>query len=101
MRVKARLEILWIYLRTGILYGPGEVHALWRRSNMREQRFRSVVGRLPTLEEIKPVIDKQLWYREVLHRDPSEEELDQIIKDVMAWQLRPDPGRNNVSEDEY
>lgn len=101
MRAKViyRLEILWIYLRTGIFDGPGAAFALWRRSRIREQRFRALYGRMYTYKEIKPIIDKQLWYKQTLYREPSEEELDQIIKDVMTWS-RPTPDdRDPVSED--
>jgi hypothetical protein len=100
VRVKVRLQILWVYLRTGLVDGPGAAYALWRRSRVREQRFHALYGRMFTSEEARLVTDKQLWYLQVLHRDPSEKELDQIIRDVMTW-LHPSAGRDMVSGDRH
>ena len=82
-RVLYRLQIIGIYLLRGMFSGPVAAYALWQRSHMREQRFRALYGRMYTVKESKSIIDKQLWYKEALHRDASEEELDQIILDVM------------------
>src|SRR5256885_3134110 len=57
MKVKGRLQILGIYLLTGMFDGPGAAYASWRQSCRREQRFRALYGRMYTYEEIKPVID--------------------------------------------
>ena len=99
MKVKGRLQILGIYLLTGMFDGPGAAYASWRQSCRREQRFRALYGRMYTYEEIKPVIDKELWYVQTLHRTPFEKELDQIIKDAMTWLHPPDAGRYMQSED--
>ena len=95
----SRLNILWIYLLTCLLKGPGAAYALWRRSHLREQRFRAIYGRLYTYKEVKPIIDKQLWYKQVLHRDPTEEELDQIIEETMTWRHSSGGGCNSGSAD--
>jgi len=95
----SRLNILWIYLLTGLLEGPGAAYALWRRSHLREQRFRARYGRLYTYKEVKPIIDKQLWYKQVLHRDPTEQELDQIIEETMTWRHSSGDGCNSRSAD--
>ena len=82
----SRIMIVGIYLYMFLVQGPWAAYALWRRSHRRAQRFRMLYGRLHVVEEIQAietVIDDQLWYERVLHRQPSDEELDQIIRQAM------------------
>lgn len=84
--MKLRLAILGLYLRVCLSQGPWEAYCTWKRTQRREKRFYALYGRELTMEEATPIINKQLWYHQVLHREPSDAELDQIIQQAMAWQ---------------
>jgi hypothetical protein len=85
--IDSRIALLGIYLYVMLVQGPWVAYRLWRRSHRRAQRFRALYGRghfLDELDAMNQIIDTQLWYERVLHREPSEEELDQIIWQAMC-----------------
>jgi hypothetical protein len=95
--IGSRIALLGIYLYVVFVEGLWPAYQLWRRSRRRGQRFRALYGRrhfLYELDAMKQIIEDQLWYEQVLRREPSEEELDQII-----WQAMCEYGHISSSSD--
>ncbi len=95
--IGSRIALLGIYLYVLLVQGPWPAYKLWRRSHRRGQRFRALYGRghfLHELDAMNQIIQDQLWYEQVLRREPSEEELDQII-----WQAMSEYGHGSSPSD--